>query len=453
MKCKRLYQWIMVAFGLVLLVLVPSARAFDGRTGDIVTIGANEVIEDDLYVTAGQFTLDGTVMGDLIVLGSTIVINGTVEGDLMAGGQTIILNGEMLDDVRIGGTAVTLGENAQVADDLLAGGYSLETKAGSQVNGSLFFGGSQAVLAGAVAEDVKVGAAGLELLGSIDGDLNADVGSAGELPPFSPFMFMPNAPVIPVMAGGLIISDEAVIEGDVNYRSPVQVDVPTAVVGGHITWKPAAVNEVATVVEPVVNTTGWFVEYLQHLATLFLVGLLMLWAVPAWTKHAADVVKTKPLPSLGWGVVTFAAVILGFIVIVVAMIVLASLFGALTLGGLVGTVVVLGLLALFALAVAFALTVAYVTKIVVSYLGGRMILARIKPEWAEGRVGPLVLGLVLFILLTAIPAVGSWIDLAVVLLGLGAFWMIGQQGLRHSKPISGDMEMPKGGIALSGAGD
>src|SRR3989304_5776128 len=82
--------FLLVFIGLVAifaLALAIPARAFDGRGGDTVTIPAGEVIEDDLYVGAGTFTLDGVVKGDLIVAGSTITINGTVEGDLLAAGR------------------------------------------------------------------------------------------------------------------------------------------------------------------------------------------------------------------------------------------------------------------------------------------------------------------------------------------------------------------------------
>jgi hypothetical protein len=91
MKQKRFRKWVGL-IGLICLVLftfAPTALAFEFREGDTVVIGAGEVVEDDLYVGANTFTLDGTVKGDLIVFGSTIEINGTVEGDLIAAGQSV----------------------------------------------------------------------------------------------------------------------------------------------------------------------------------------------------------------------------------------------------------------------------------------------------------------------------------------------------------------------------
>ena len=91
---------------LLSLALVTPALAFEGRDGDKVVIAADEVIDDDLYVGANEFILDGTVTGDLIVGGTIITINGTVEGDLWAAGQVIIVNGTVKDDARIAGAGL-----------------------------------------------------------------------------------------------------------------------------------------------------------------------------------------------------------------------------------------------------------------------------------------------------------------------------------------------------------
>jgi len=72
---------------ILVLTFTRPASAFDGRSGENIVIKSDEVIDDDLYVTAGTFVLDGTVNGDLIVVGQTLTINGKVDGDVMAAGQ------------------------------------------------------------------------------------------------------------------------------------------------------------------------------------------------------------------------------------------------------------------------------------------------------------------------------------------------------------------------------
>ena len=108
---------VLAVAGLVGLVFVPSARAAEFVEGGDIVIGADEVIEDDLYVTAGSLVVDGTVLGDLIAMGSTITINGRVEGDVLAAGQSIRINGIVQDDVRAAAAVIELGENARIAGD------------------------------------------------------------------------------------------------------------------------------------------------------------------------------------------------------------------------------------------------------------------------------------------------------------------------------------------------
>ncbi len=443
MARRRLPKWVAVIglFCLVLLALSPSVQAFETREGDNVAIPAGEVIEDDLFAAASSFVLDGVVKGDLIVVGGTIKINGTVEGDLMAAGQQVIVTGVVEDDARIAGQVLALGESARIADDLMAAGFSLETQAGSSIGGSLLWGGYQVLLAGDVAEDLLAGTNRLELRGRVGGDVNAEVGEPGES--FPPFMqFIPGSPPMPSIPGGLTVGQGAEIGGNLDYTSAVGAGIPAGSVAGEVTREEPVVEveeeEAVVVVSPAMRAANWFLEHLRRLVGLLVVGLLMVWVVPAAIKRSAGLLEAKPLPSLGWGVVTIFAVFVALMITLVATILLAVILGLVTLGNLVGTVVVLGMVTIFDLAVLFGLAVAYVTKIVVSFLIGRLILARLNPDWAEGRVWPLVLGVVIFVIITAIPWLGGLISLVVVLLGLGSLWLLGREALRQRRATSAE---------------
>src|ERR687892_929224 len=122
----RKFLSIFALVALASLSFASPALAFDGRSGDRIVIESDEVIDDDLYVTAGEFILDGTVNGDLIAMGQTIMINGTVEGDVMAAGQTIVVNGTVTGAIRIAGSVLLLSETASVGGDIIGAGYSLE---------------------------------------------------------------------------------------------------------------------------------------------------------------------------------------------------------------------------------------------------------------------------------------------------------------------------------------
>ena len=82
--------------GLVLLVImlfVSTVWAVETRSGDQIVIGPDEVIEDDLYVTASEILMEGTIRGDLVAFGNTISVGGTVEGDLIAASQSVEIGG------------------------------------------------------------------------------------------------------------------------------------------------------------------------------------------------------------------------------------------------------------------------------------------------------------------------------------------------------------------------
>ena len=68
-KTRKLVS-VFTLLALMVLAFASPVYAFEGRDGEKVVIGADEVIEDDLYVGANEFVLDGTVKGDLIVGGS-----------------------------------------------------------------------------------------------------------------------------------------------------------------------------------------------------------------------------------------------------------------------------------------------------------------------------------------------------------------------------------------------
>jgi len=150
---------------------------------------------------------------------------------------------------------------------------------------------------------------------------------------------------------------------------------------------------------------------------------------PTFLATNAGHIKSAPIASFGWGIVAYAAFFFALLFLLVALIIGAAIFGALTLGGLSGTTVGLGILSMFALTMGFVVAVSFVTKIIVSLLGGQLILGLIKPELAEHKVWPLLVGVILFAILAAVPFLGWLFTLIAVLLGLGALWIFGRENL------------------------
>lgn len=421
---------------LLLLTLATPVYAFEGRDGEKVVIGADEVIEDDLYVGANEFVLDGTVKGDVIVGGSIITINGTVEGDLWAAGQIVVINGVVTDDARIAGAGLQLGENAQVGGDLLAAGASLETKTGSLVEGDLLVGAGQALLSGDVGRDVYAGVGALELRGNFGRDVKAYVDQTEETASGpSPNIYMQqNIPLtLPSVAPGLTIAESAKVSGDLEYSSTYDLTFPGSAVGGKITRVEPEVStsEVRTPPSLAQKTGKWALDLLRTTVTLVLFGLLLGWLAPAFLNTSSNKLETQAWPSLGWGAIAWAAFFFALLLIVIVMVAGGIIFGALTLGSISGTIIWLGILSMFTLTVAFVLATAYVSKIVVGTVLGRWIFSKINPSLAEHKFWPMILGVVVIagvVALFRFPLVplgffGWLLNFAVVLFGLGALWL------------------------------
>jgi hypothetical protein len=110
------------------------------------------------------------------------------------------------------------------------------------------------------------------------------------------------------------------------------------------------------------------------------------------------------------------------ILVPILAILLMVFFGWLGLGGLIGVTLMVTMALLGVVVAGFAIIVSYLAQIVVGYLVGRWILARIQPNLAEQRVAALALGLALYVLVRLIPGLGVAIALLVTLAGIGACW-------------------------------
>lgn len=442
-------KWVLVILLSILLcfVLVPPSHAIEVVDQGTVVIEAGEVIEDDLMVFTNELVMDGTIKGDLIVFASTAEINGLVEGDLMGAGQQIFLNGTVQDDVRMGGTIITLGEGALIGDDFMAGAYSLESKVGSLVEGDMLMGVGQSRLAGDIGGNLWMSGGGLELLGTVAGDVQAEVGSAADAPVFSPFAFMPDAPNVPSFTWGLTIDDQAQIGGDLTYTSPVAVTVPTNLVAGTVSFEQVVPDTTVVseevVVTPAQKVMNWFADVFRQSITLLLIGILMVWLAPHWTNKVAAYVQKKPLPSFGWGLLTVAAIFLAIVLIGFVMVLLALALGAMTFDGLASTVITSGLFIIFGLGLLFAFTVAFFAKIIVGVATGRFIFNLFNSKLAHSGYWSMALGVLLIVILTAIPWLGPLVSIIVSLLGFGAFWQEGRKGWQQRLSWHTDETIPE----------
>ncbi|BAZ10038.1 hypothetical protein NIES4071_18520 [Calothrix sp. NIES-4071] len=425
----------------LLFVIFSPAVSINADANKQITITANQVIDDDLYLSGETLTIDGTIKGDAVLSGQTITINGAVNGDLIAAGQTITINGIVKDDVRIAGQVMSIGDKAQIADDLIAAGASLESKVGSKVGGDVSFFGAQALLAGTVNRNVLGAMNSLELRGSVG--QNMRVAAIADPNPLKlPFIPKPKA-TIPEIPEGLTILDTAKIGGKLTYQSTLdaQINPKAQVIGGvvreELPYKGRHSEEWNASIQPQ-TSSRIILQQLQRLAALLLIGWLLLRFVPHWTQALTTTVRARPLPSLGWGLVTVISIVL----IVILMPIITFLFSGLlafVLPNLALPIMSIGILFTIGISVGFAIFATCIPQIIISFLSGRWLMEHLRPNQVTGKITSLLVGLLVFVAISSIPLLGGVFELIVTLMGLGAIWLWGKGGIwdiKHRQPMS-----------------
>ncbi len=443
-RCFRLTMIVLLAIILLGAFGVPQvARAVEFDDDGIIT--ADEVIDDDVFVSAEVVVVDGTVNGILLASGNNVTINGNVNGDLLVTGVTVTVNGKVNGNIafigqslsvngRVLGTifflgnSLTLESSAIVGRNVFFNGFSMETEAGSMIGRDAIVSGLQALFAGRVKRDIQAELSGLEIEGFVGRDVLADVAA----PENGTAVFdWPGARL--TVNTGLRVKEQAQIDGMLIYVSPAeQADAIDAVPGGGVFYSPSD----KTKAHPDFGHRAgqWALMRLRDLITLLLLGSLAVWKYPAFMDRLADQAQSKPLPAIGWGFVTLIGGNIAAAILVGSIIVLGIVVSVVTLGGLALTIFGVGLSGTVLAFALFALAVVYGSKLIVTYTVGRLILQRFAPSLADKAIWSLVLGVVLYVMirLIPVPVFGWWIGALMTLIGLGAMWMLFRE--KHHVP-------------------
>jgi hypothetical protein len=325
----------------------------------------------EVSVPAGE-----TVRGDLYASAGTVRIDGRVEGDLVAtAGQ-----------VTVAGT---------VTGDLLAAAGS--TTISGQVEGDVRAGTGQARVEGRVGEDLVLGA------GQVTVASGAEVG--GDL----------------IFGAGRMTMDGAVA-GSVlgatgNYTRG------GSVAGGEKVSVQQPEEQAPTVADRVLDRV-------RRYLSILVVGLLLLWLAPRLLRGAADAVRNRPLVSFGVGILGLVGVVVLLVLVIVFTVLLAVVLGLLGLGSLTGVVVFAGILVAALITFLLLVAVAFGAQATVGLALGRLLLRGDAPSLPRA-FGALALGVLVIVLVSAIPLVGGGLEALLVLLGLGALVLMVLSGRRQ----------------------
>ncbi len=449
MKNKFVNGFIIAALLLgAAFVAVKPVQAYEYDQDGQVAEG--EVVNDDLILVGQQVVMEGTINGLLLASAQDIVINGTVNGDaflfgqtvtigeggvikgnLFTGAQTVNNDGKVEGSFFTGTMATTLKDSAVVSRNLYFGGYSLEILKGAEVGKDLAAGGYQVIISGKVDRDVNVDVGALKINGTVGRNVDAKVAepSAANQPPF---ISQPNMPM--TITPGLHISESAKILGNLNYTSPIpQRSQIQGQPSGIVTYRTPVPNEKDELrpAKPEKNAFDFFAAGVgriikgmaRNFISIFLLGALALWLIPSIVKSITETMRTRPLPSAGYGILTY---ILGWVGVGIAgMVIIAVtvILAFISLGGLSGFVFWTGTSAVVVFLTFFGMMISLGSKVLVSYLVGNWILKKLTNKTEVNPYLSLLVGVVIYTILRAVPVLGWLVAAFVIVIGLGATWL------------------------------
>ncbi len=327
------------------------------QAADVGEAGGKFRTGDSVEIPAGE-----TFSENLYAFAGTIEVNGTLDGDLVASGGSISIDGMVTGDVTVAGGQLTV--NGEVGGDIRFAGGQLQVD--GPVGGDVAVIGGSVDLDGDVGSDVLFGAGQVNIAGDVAGQI---YGGAGDYE-----------------RTGTVVGPEDVTVDEGDEEPPTVAD---RAVGG-----------------------------LYRFVTLFLVGALVLLVLRRPLETVLTRARQRPGASLLSGLAALAAVVALLVASIVLGIIWSIAFGLSGLGLLVGTY----WFAFFVLWVVVAFTlfllVVYGAPIVATIAGSRLILAGRDNIWLQ--LGALALGLVIYLVLTAIPIVGWLIGAVAVVFAAGA---------------------------------
>jgi cytoskeletal protein CcmA (bactofilin family) len=404
----RLLAALVVALAAWLL-MPKAARADWSVVGD--TVPSEQVIDNDVLATGTDVRIDGTINGDLLAIGSTVTVNGPVSGSLVAVGRTVVLNGDVGGSTYVLGRTLKLGEMADVLHNVHFAGLLLDSRSGSRIGRDLVVASVRARISSQVGRTLNA----LILLMTFNGRIGGGLDQPGT-----------GAPSL----GGPLTGPGGILLGiafgpaggqGLGYAAP-----NFGILSASLVPKALVQQEESASGEPSAAIPEWLVARLNDLLILLLVGGLVIWLRPALIQRPAEQLRRKPLPAAGFGLL---AVVLALNAVAAAILLaVLLLFGGIWLGvvTLWALAIVLWGIGYPALILALALltlTVLYGSKVIVADLVGTLILKKLSPGALEYRILPQLLGLVLYVVLRAIPVLGWVIEGIVTILGLGAIWL------------------------------
>ncbi len=452
---------LLTASFLAMAIPVQAAEIIEGDA-DTPHVEIDEPVDDDLIVTAEKITVNAPISGNLIASGMYVTLNSVVDGDVFVGGQTvkigkdavirgnlifgaaeIIVEGQVWGSVFGGAATMLFDTGAEVGRNVYVGGYNMEISSGAVINRDLFGGFYQIDLSGRVKEDAFLSAEAVEFKGDVAGNMTLEISDPSArmgAPTTFSFPGLENPPR--TMQAGLDVDENATLGGDLKLITQVLVEPRFDNIDeGSVSLEAPQEDEIShTTDQETSHGAGsivfrWMRRNAGRFVSLCVVGALLLWLCRKPFEETVDTLKTQTWQSLGYGALAFFGGYLAFFLAAVAIGIVVLMTWFFTLGTLSPVIGSLGFSALGLLFAAFQLSVKFISKLVIAFWLGRVLLKQLAEEKPGRAWLAALIGITIYAVTRALPILGWFIGATVTLFGLGAIilWCLNWWRQRHPK--------------------
>lgn len=375
---KKLFGFLVASLLAVNMFFPVVAEAkIDFRSGEELDL-TSQSFEDDLMAAGAFLTGDFQVNGDAFVAGSMVGIGGVYGDDLNVVGSQVDISGKVADDLRVAGGDVSV--DMEIDGNLLLAGGQVVIADDTVVEGDAYVAGGNVMIGGHVMGDLYVTGGRVVLDGLFDGNVVID-------------------------AEEVKVDDNTEILGNFDYTSTKELDNTLAgqVVGDiNFTRYVEQTGRAAGAGLGMIGIIGHITDFIVGLIMLLVVGLVLVLLAPGFTDNANSFFIKK----MGW------SLLIGLVAIIVWVVV--SVFLLFTIIGIPLAIISF---ALFGIAL-------YVAKVLAGFSIGSVLIGRKKTGWAT-MVFALVLGLLVYEIITVIPLIGWIFNAIFVCTAVGAMlWFI-----------------------------
>jgi cytoskeletal protein CcmA (bactofilin family) len=361
MLSKKFFSLLTFALA-VYLVPATTMAASVMRTGESVSVAADQVVEGDFYGLGDRVVVSGEVREDLLVAAGSVRINGRTGFDVAGLAGTVILDGFVGDDVRL--VAGEVEVSGEVTGDLVVLAGSLKVLSTAKISGDLIFFGGEAVVEGEVGKSIYGSSANIRIDSKVGGDVD-------------------------IKTDSLTLGDRTDITGMVKYTSVNEL----------ARSQNARVAGKVTKIDPIIPAD----TLLKDLAVSFLIMLFsaLVWFLLFRGFLTRNVILANNHPLRSW--------LIGFgVIFLVPISIVVLLFSA--LGSLVGIILLFSYLTLIFVSISFS------GVVIGSYL--KLAFPNLFNEPVS--LQSIVLGTVAAYLLILVPFIGAVLVLGVVVMTIGA---------------------------------